>query len=90
MDEEDFDLFIEELIHDRHFGKSSTEIETYESEVELKHSQEYVSDHSIFIILDDIHEKERYDPRAQAMFKRSRHSIISILLSVKIITSYQS
>ena len=32
------------------------------------------------IILDDLNEKERNDPRIQAMFKRSRHNKLSIFI----------
>ena len=33
-----------------------------------------------FFILDDLNEKETNDPRVQAMFKRSRHINLSILI----------
>ena len=32
------------------------------------------------IILDDLHEKETNDPRVQAIFKRSRHSTLSVFI----------
>ena len=45
---------------------------------ELKFSQEY-EDNGI-IILDDLNQKEINDPRVQAMFKRSRHNMLSIFI----------
>ena len=51
-------------------------METYESIEELKFPQEYeVGD---IIILDDLNEKDKNDPRVQSMFKRSRHNNLSI------------
>ena len=43
---------------------------------ELKYPQEY-EDGGI-IILDDLNEKEMNDPRVKAMFKRSRHTSLSL------------
>ena len=45
---------------------------------ELKFSHEY-EDNGI-IILDDLNQKEINDPRVQAMFKRSRHNMLSIFI----------
>ena len=58
--------------------KSVTEIETYESIEELKFPQEYQNNG--IIILDDLSEKEMNNPRVQAMFKRSRHTQLSIFI----------
>ena len=69
-------LVLDEIVNDKDFGKSDTEIETNESIGKLKHPQEY-EDGGIFI-LDDLNEKEINDPRIQAMFKRSRHKNLSI------------
>ena len=44
----------------------------------MRFPQEY--DDGGNIILDDLKEKEMNDPRVQAMFKRSRHKIISIFI----------
>ena len=78
LNEEDIDIVIEEVINNKDFQKSDTEIETYESIEELKVPQEYI-DGGIFI-LDDLNEKEMNDPRVQAMFKRSRHNNLSIFI----------
>ena len=75
LNEEDIDVVIEEIVNNRDFQKSDTEIETYESIEELNFPQEY--DDGGIIILDDLNEKETNDPRVQAMFKRSRHKNLS-------------
>ena len=80
LNEEDIDLLIEEIVNDKNSEKSQTEIETYEPMKEIKYPQEYISDQQIVIILDDLNEKELNDLRVQAMFKRSRHSNISIFI----------
>ena len=77
LNEEDIDIVIEEIVNNKDFEKSDTEIETYESIEELKFPQEY--DGGI-IILDDLNEKEMNDPRVNAMFKRSRHINLSIFI----------
>ena len=56
MNEEDIDIVIEEIVNNKDFQKSDTEIETYESIEELKFHQEY-EDGGI-IILDDLNEKK--------------------------------
>ena len=76
--EEDTDIVIEEIVNNKYFEKSDTQIETYESIEELKLPQEY-EDGGI-IILDDINEKERNDPRVQAMFRSSGHNNLSIFI----------
>ena len=76
--EEDVDLVIEEIVNNKDFQKSDTEIETYGSIEEFKFPQEY-EDGGI-IILDDLKEKQTNDPQAPAMFKRSRHNNLSILI----------
>ena len=70
---------IEETVNNKDFQKSDTETETYESIEESKFPQEY--DDGVGIInLDDLNEKEMNDSRVQAMFKRSRHNILSIFI----------
>ena len=69
---------IDEIVNNKDFEKSDTEIETYESIEELKYPQEY--DDGGIIILDDLNGKEMNDPRIQAMFKRSRHINLSIFI----------
>ena len=76
LNEEDIDIVIEEIVNNKEFEKSDTEIGTYESIEELKFPQEY-EDGGI-IILDDLNENEMNDPRNQAMFKRSRNNTLSI------------
>ena len=78
LNEEDIDLVIEEVVNNKDFEKSNTEIEKYESREELKFPQEF--DDGGFIILDDLNEKEMNDPRVQAMSKRSRHNFLSIFI----------
>ena len=78
MTEEDIDIVIEEIVNNKDFEKSDTEIETYESIEELKFQQEY--ENNSIIILDDLNQKEMDDPRVQAMFKRSRHNNLSICI----------
>ena len=78
LNEEDIDIVIEEIVNNKDFEKSDTEIETYEPIEQLEFSQEY-EDGGI-IILDDLNEKEMNDPRVQVGFKRSRHFNLSIFI----------
>ena len=78
LNEEDIDLVIEEIINNKDFEKSDTEIETFDNIEDLKYPQEY--EHNSIIILDDLNQKEMEDPRVQAMFKRSRHNNLSIFI----------
>ena len=73
LNEEDLDIVIEEIINNKDFEKSEIEIETFDNIENLRYPQEY-EDNSI-IILDDLNQKEMDDPRVQAMFKRSRHTL---------------
>ena len=75
LNEKVFDVVIDEIVHNKNFEKSSTEIETYESIEELGFPQEY--DVGGLIILDDLYEKELNDPRVHAMFKRHRQKFLS-------------
>ena len=56
LNEEDIDLVIEEIVNNKDFEKSDTEIETYGSIEELKFHQDY--DDVGIIILDDLNEKK--------------------------------
>ena len=76
--EPDIDIVIEEIVNNKDFQKSDTEIETFDNIEELRYPQEYES--NSIIILDDWNQKEMDDPRVQAMFKRSRHNILSIFI----------
>ena len=70
--EEDIDVVIEEILNNKDFQESNTEIETYKSIEDLKFPQD-LEDGGINI-LDDLDEKEMNDPRIQAIFKRSGHN----------------
>ena len=56
MSVEDIDVVIEEIVNNKDFEKSNTEIETYESIEDLKFPQEHES--NSIIILDDINQKK--------------------------------
>ena len=79
LNEEDIDIASEEIVNNKDFEKSDTEIETYESIEYLKFPQEH--DDGGIIILDDLNEREMNAPRVQAMFERSRHNNIFLFLS---------
>ena len=79
LNEEDIDLVIEEVINNKLFEKTDTEKETFDSIEELKFPQQY-EDGGI-IIPDDLNEKEKNDPRVEAMFKRYRHNYLSTFIS---------
>ena len=57
LNEEDIDKVIDDIVNNKDFKKSDTEIETCESIEEIKFHQEY-EDRGI-IILDDLNEKKR-------------------------------
>ena len=75
LNEEDIDIVIDEIVNNKDFEKSDTEMKTYESIEELKFRQEYEDGGSI--ILDALNEEEMNDPKVQAKFKRSRHFNLS-------------
>ena len=78
LNEEDIDVVIEEIVNNKDFEKSDTEIETFDNIEELKFLQEY--ENNSIIILDDLNQKEMDDPRLQARFKRSRHNNLSTFI----------
>ena len=78
LNEEYNDIVIDEIVNDKDFQKSDCEIEPYGSKEELKFPQEF--EDGVIIVLDDLNEKEKTDQRTQAMFKRSRHNNISMLI----------
>ena len=78
LNEGDFDRVIEEIVNNKDFQISNTQIETFDNIEELRYPQEY--DDGGIIILDDLNEKEMNDPRIQAMFKTSRHTNLSTFL----------
>ena len=71
--EEDIDLVIEEIVNNKDFEKSDTEIETFDNIEEPKYPQEY--EYKSIILLDGLKEKEVNNDKIQAMFKRGRHNI---------------
>ena len=78
LNEEDIEIVIDELINNKVFENSDTEIETIDNLEEIKYPQEY-ENNSIFI-LDDLSEKEINNDKIQAMFKRGRHNNFSIFI----------
>ena len=78
LNEEDIDIVIEEIVNNKDFHKSDTEIETYDNIEELKYPQEY--ENNSLIILDDLNEKEINNDKIQAMFKRGRYNNLSIFI----------
>ena len=76
--EEEIDIVIAETIDNKDVEKPDTEIETYQSIEELKYPQEF-EDWGI-ILLDNLKEREMNDPRVEAMFKRSGHINLSIII----------
>ena len=78
LKEEDIDVVFEEIVNNKDFEKSKTEIETFDNIEELKFPQEY--ENKSILILDDLNQKEMDESRVQAMFKRSRHNYLSIFI----------
>ena len=67
LNEEDIDKVFEEIVNNKDFEKSDTEVKTYESIEEIKYPIE--NDDGGIITLDDLNGKEMNDRRVQAMFK---------------------
>ena len=78
LNEEDIDIVIEEIVNNKDFEKSNTEIETFDNIEELRFPQEY--ENNSIIILHDLNEKEINNDKIQAMFKRGRHNNLSIFI----------
>ena len=78
LNEEDIEIVIEEIVKNKDFEKSDTEMETYDNMDELKFPQDY--ENNSIIILDDLNEKEIINDKIQAMFKRGRHYNLSIFI----------
>ena len=78
LNEEDIDIVNDEIVNNKDFEKTDTEIETFINIEELKYPQEY--ENNGIIILDDLNEKEINDDKIQAMFKRGRHNNLSIFI----------
>ena len=78
LNEEDIDVVIEEIVNNKDFQKSDTEIETFDNREELKFPQEY--ENNSIIILEDLNEKEINNEKIQAMFKGGRHNDLSVFI----------
>ena len=72
MNEEDTDVVNDEIVNNKDFEKSNTEIETYSSIEELTFPWEY--EYRSIIILEDSNEQAMNDPGIQAILNRSRHN----------------
>ena len=79
LNEEDIDSVIDEIVNNKDFEKSDTEIKKYDKIEELKNLEEY--EDGAIIILDDLNEKKMNDPRVQATFKRSTPNNLSIFIT---------
>ena len=78
LNEGKMDEVIQEIVNNKDFQKSDTEIQTFDKIEKLRFPQEY-EDNRI-IILDDLNEKEINNDKIQAMFKRGRHINLSIFI----------
>ena len=78
LNKEDLDIVIDEIVNNKDFEKSNIEIETFDKIEKLRYPQEY--ENNSIIILDDLNEKEINNDKTQAMFKRGRHSFVSIFI----------
>ena len=78
LNEEDIDLVIIEVVNNKDFEKSDTEIETYDNIEEIKYPQDY-ENISINILVDS-NEKEINNDKIEPMFKRGRHNNLSIII----------
>ena len=78
LNEEDIDIVFEEIVYNKDFEKSDTELETFDNTEDLKFPQEY--ENNSIIILDDLNEKEINNDKIPAMFKRGRHNNLSIFI----------
>ena len=76
MNEEDTDVVIDEIVNNKDFEKSETEIETCSSIEELTFPREH--EYRSIIILEDSNEQAMNDPGIQAILNRSRNNISSI------------
>ena len=78
LNEDDIDIVIGEIVKNKDFEKSVTEIETFDNIEELRFPQDY--ENNSIIILDDLNEKEINIDKIQSMFKRGRHNNLSIFI----------
>ena len=73
LNEDYLDVVIDEVVDNKDFEKSDTEIETFDKIEQLKYPKEY--ENNSIIIPDDLIEKEINNDKIQAMFKRGRNNI---------------
>ena len=78
LNEEDIDIVIDEIVINKDFDKSDTEVETFDSIEEFKFPQDY--ENNSLIIVDDLNEKEINNEKIQAMFKRGSQNFLSIFI----------
>ena len=88
INEDDTDWVIDEIVKEKDFEKSNTGIETGDLTEELKNPQDFQDGDEI--IPDDLNEGGFFDPRTQALFKRSRHKNLSFWPSVENTMNYQN
>ena len=67
------DTIFGEIVKNKDFRKSHTEVETFDKIEGINYPQEY--ENNINIILDNLNEKKINNDKIQAMFKRGRHNI---------------
>ena len=78
LNEEDFDIVIEQRINNKDFEKSDIDKETFDNIEELRFPQDY--ENNSIIILNDLNEKEINNDKIQAMFKRGRRNNLSTFI----------
>ena len=78
LNDKDIDLVIEEIVNNKDFEKSDTEIEKIDNIEELRFPHEY--ENNSIIILDDLNQKEINNDKIKAMFKRGRQNNLSIFI----------
>ena len=78
LSDEDIDVVIDEKINNKDFQNYDIEIETIDSIKEIKFPQEY--ENISIIILDNLNEKQINNDKIRAIFKRRRHTNLSIFI----------
>ena len=77
---EDLGNVIDAIVNDKDFVSSEIEIEFYDNIDELKDTTEYDSDKHNIIIVDDLNKEQLNYKRVQMLFKRARHSNLSVFV----------
>ena len=78
LNEEVIDVVIDEIVDNKDFQKSDTEIEAFDNLEELNYAQEYKNKRNIK--RDNLNEKEIKNDKIQAMFKRGHHNNFPIFI----------